>query len=201
MKVVGNTPGGDTVRTRASMVTGSSEDRVMTEILLKRELEPLARQRQRFKMLVALAVAWVVVAVVAFAVFAGSRYFLPLPPALLLGGIAALAVVAWVVSSKIANRSVPDFRDIARKIQTTKPDLHTLLLTAVEQERDKNTGQLGYLQERLIGDAMGAIKQEQNLSAVPARRMFAARAAAFVASHIGVVQASMKPAWPSAFAS
>ena len=51
----------------------------MTEILLRRELEPLARQRQRFKLLVALAVAWVVVAFVAFGAFAVSRYFLPLP--------------------------------------------------------------------------------------------------------------------------
>ena len=41
----------------------------MTEILLKRELEPLARQRQRYKLLVALAVAWGGVAVIAFAVF------------------------------------------------------------------------------------------------------------------------------------
>ena len=156
----------------------------MTEILLRRELEPLARQRQRLKWLVALAVAWVIVAVIAFAVFVVSRYFLPLPPALLISSVVVLAIIAWVVASKIVNRSAPDFRDIARKIETAKPDLHTLLLTAVEQERDKKTGQLGYLQERLIGDALGAIKREQNLSAVPPRRMFwagLAHAAALIA--------------------
>jgi hypothetical protein len=156
----------------------------MTEILLKRELEPLARQRQRYKLLVALAVAWGVVAVIAVGVFALSRYFLPLPTAVLVSGVVALALIAWVIAAKIANRSKPDFRDLARKIETSKPELHTLLLTAVEQERDKNTGQLGYLQERLIGDALGAIKQEQNLHVVPRRKMFCAglaHAAALIA--------------------
>src|SRR5689334_20336222 len=131
----------------------------MTEIHLKRELEPLARQRQRYKLLVALAVAWGVVAVIAVGVFALSRYFLPLPTTVLVSGVVVLALIAWGIAARIANRSKPDFRDLARKIETSKPELHTLLLTAVEQERDKNTGQLGYLQERLIGDALGAIKQ------------------------------------------
>jgi hypothetical protein len=156
----------------------------MTEILLKRELEPLARQRQRYKMLVALAVAWGVVAVIAVGVFALSRYYLPLATTVLVSGVVVLALIAWGIAAKIANRSKPDFRDLARKIETSKPELHTLLLTAVEQERDKNTGQLGYLQERLIGDALGAIKQEQNLNVVPRRKMFCAglaHAAALIA--------------------
>jgi hypothetical protein len=156
----------------------------MTEILLKRELEPLARQRQRYKLLVALAVAWGVVAVIAVGVFALSRYLLPLPTSVLVSGVVVLALIAWGIAAKIANRSKPDFRDLARKIETSKPELHTLLLTAVEQERDKNTGQLGYLQERLIGDALGAIKQEQNLNVVPRRKMFCAglaHAAALIA--------------------
>ena len=153
----------------------------MTEILLKRELEPLARQRQRYKLLIALSVAWAIVAVIALGVFAASRYFLPLPAPVLVVGVGVLAFIGWVIASKISRRSVPDFRDIARKIETSKPELHTLLLTAVEQERDKATGQLGYLQERLIGDALGAIKQEQKLSAVPAGQMFWARAAYFAA--------------------
>src|SRR5882672_5891799 len=153
----------------------------MTEIILKRELEPLARQRQRFRLLIALSVAWIVVAAIAFGTFLAARYFLPVGSSILLGGVAFVAIVAAFIASRIVNRSAPDFRDIARKIETAKPDLHTLLLTAVEQERDEKTGQLGYLQERLIGDALGAIRQEQNLNAVPRRQMFAARAVHAVA--------------------
>src|SRR5690349_10108049 len=119
----------------------------MTEILLKRQLEPLAKQRQRFKLLIALAVAWCLVAVLAFGVFIVSRYYLPLAPGLLSSIVLVLAMVGWTAASNFVHRSAPDFRDIARKIETDKPDLHTLLLTAVEQERDKSTGQLGYLQE------------------------------------------------------
>src|SRR3954466_7609134 len=109
----------------------------MTEIILKRELEPLARQRQRFKLLIALAIAWSAVAAVAFLAFLASRYFLPVGSSILLLGVAVLAIIAAVIASRIVNRSAPDFRDIARKIETSKPDLHTLLLTAVEQERDE----------------------------------------------------------------
>jgi hypothetical protein len=144
----------------------------MTEILLKRELEPLAKQRQRLKLFIALAISWGIVAVVALLVFAVSRFLLPLAPAILLGGIGAVAVIAAFLAARRVNRLAPDYRDIARKIETTKPELHTLLLTAVEQERDEATGRLGYLQERLIGDALGAIRQEQNLNAVPRRQMF-----------------------------
>src|ERR1043166_5750765 len=159
----------------------SNGRRVMTEIILKRELEPLARQRQRFKLLIALAVTWCGVAVVIYGVFLASRYFLPLSPVLLISGAIGLALIGAFIASRIVNRSAPDFRDIARKIETSKPELHTLLLTAVEQERDEKTGRLGYLQERLIGDALGAIRQEQNLHAVPRRQMFWANAAQLVA--------------------
>src|ERR1041385_5951736 len=143
----------------------------MTEKLLKRELEPLAKQRQKFRLLIALAISWGLVAGVALLVFTVSRFLLPLSPAILLIGIGIVAVIAAFIAVGKVNRSAPDFRDIARKIETTKPDLHTLLLTAVEQERDEATGRLGYLQERLIGDALGAIRQEERLQAVPRRQM------------------------------
>src|SRR5438105_2422073 len=103
----------------------------MTEVLLKRELEPLARQRQRFKMLVALAIAWSLIAAIAFGAFLIARYVFPVSTGTLLAGVAALAVISAIIASKIVNRTAPDFRDIARKIETTKPELHTLLLTAV----------------------------------------------------------------------
>ncbi|HWN94011.1 MAG TPA: hypothetical protein VNT99_03175, partial [Methylomirabilota bacterium] len=142
----------------------------MTEILLKRELEPLARQQQRYKLLFALAICWGAVAAIAFVAFLGARYFLPLPPAVLLTGIGALAIIGAFIASRIVNRSAPDYRNIARQIETTRPDMHTLLVTAVEQERD-DAGRLGYLQERLLGEALTGIRQEQNLTVVPKGRM------------------------------
>ena len=142
----------------------------MTEILLKRELEPLARQQQRYKLLFALAICWTAVAAIAFLIFLASRYFLPLAPSMLLIGVGVIAVIGAFVTSRIVNRSAPDYRNIARQIETSKPEMHTLLLTAVEQERDEK-GRLGYLQERLLGQALTAIRQEQNLTAVPKNRM------------------------------
>jgi hypothetical protein len=145
----------------------------MTEILLKRELEPLARQQQRYKLLLALAVCWGVVALFALVVFVGARYVLPLAPGALIAIVGAFAVIGAFISARIVNRTAPDYRNIARQIETKRPDMHTLLVTAVEQRRD-DSGRLGYLQERLLDEALGAIRQEQKLAVVPRRKMASA---------------------------
>ncbi len=152
----------------------------MTEILLRRELEPLARQQQRYKLFFALAICWAAVAAIAFLIFLASRYFLPLAPSILLISVGIVAIVGAFISSRIVNRSAPDYRNIARQIETSRPEMHTLLLTAVEQERDEK-GRLGYLQERLLGEALTAIRQEQNLAAVPKGRMLFAGLVQFLA--------------------
>ena len=142
----------------------------MTEILLKRELEPLARQQQRYRLLFALAICWGAVAALAFGAFLLARYLLPLPPTVLLLGVGIAAVIGAFIASRIVSRSAPNYRQIAQQIQTTKPETHTLLVTAVEQERDE-AGRLGYLQERLLGEALDVIRKEQNLAAVPRGKM------------------------------
>ncbi len=43
---------------------------------------------------------------------------------------------------------------IARRVEAHHPELHQLLLTAVEVEPDRRTGQLGYLQKRVIREAL-----------------------------------------------
>ena len=73
----------------------------MTEILLRRELEPLARQQQRYKLLFALAICWGAVAAVALAAFLLARYLLPLPPSMLLIGVGVIAAVGVAIATRI----------------------------------------------------------------------------------------------------
>jgi hypothetical protein len=51
-------------------------------------------------------------------------------------------------------RSEPDYREIARQIEREDPKLHALLLTAVEQQPDPTSGELNYLQRRVVREAL-----------------------------------------------
>ena len=69
---------------------------------------------------------------------------------------AVLAVLAATVGAAIVGlivlaRSRPDIRAIAREVEGKHPDLRVALLTAMDQKPGPN-GELGYLQQRLLGD-------------------------------------------------
>src|SRR5262249_800246 len=73
----------------------------------------------------------------------------------------ALATAIAVLVAWCRARSwTPDFREIARQIETQHPDLHALLLTAVEQTPDPQTGQLHFLQERVIEEAIAESERQ-----------------------------------------
>ncbi|MCB1232996.1 MAG: hypothetical protein KDN19_22315, partial [Verrucomicrobiae bacterium] len=61
--------------------------------------------------------------------------------------VATLIGVWWADSRSI------EVKTLAEKIESAHPDLRAALLTAIEQEPDKD-GQLGYLQERVVYDAV-----------------------------------------------
>ncbi len=67
--------------------------------------------------------------------------------------IAVLAATAGAatVGLIVLARSRPDLRAIAREVEARHPDLRVALLTAMDQKPGPN-GELGYLQQRLLGD-------------------------------------------------
>ena len=68
-------------------------------------------------------------------------------------GLAATVAIAGLVCHWIAERRSVDIKILARRIEEAHPDLDAALLTAVEQKPDKK-GELGYLQERIVFQAV-----------------------------------------------
>ena len=59
----------------------------------------------------------------------------------------------FLVRVGVRRRGV-DLREIARRIEREHPDLHALLLTAMDVAPDGRTGDFGYLQKRVIREAL-----------------------------------------------
>ena len=136
----------------------------MTTPMLKLALTPIVERHRRVRLLWQLSICWAITAAIAFAIATAGVHF----SALLLALIAALAGdVIW----KRNGRWEPDYRDIARLIEERHPELHALLVTAVEQRPDARTGELHFLQKRVVEDAVTESRKHSWIDAVPARRM------------------------------
>ena len=66
------------------------------------------------------------------------------PVILLIGVLAAIVVFVR------GNRLSVTLREIARQVESDNPELNSLLLAAAEQEPDRETGELNFLQMRVI---------------------------------------------------
>jgi hypothetical protein len=125
----------------------------MIDRLLQIHLEPVARAERRARLLKSLAVGWLVIAGVGlFFILRHRATGLISPwPFVLLGLVTLIwTVIAW----RRSKRGSLDFQVIARNIEAENPKLHTLLLTAVEQQPDVSTQKLNYLQDRVIREAL-----------------------------------------------
>ncbi|MCB1086628.1 MAG: hypothetical protein KDM63_06255, partial [Verrucomicrobiae bacterium] len=65
----------------------------------------------------------------------------------------AITSVAAIVGVWWSDSRTVDVKTLASRIETAHPDLQAALLTAVEQQADER-GQLGYLQERVVFEAV-----------------------------------------------
>ncbi len=125
----------------------------MIDRLLQQHLEPIARDYHSWHLWRGLARCWSAMALVGLGLILLHRFT---------GWWAAwvfplfvLVTVVWVVWLRQHwRRNKPDCRAIARQIEAENPKLHSLLLTAVEQQPDSGTSGLNYLQQRVIHEAL-----------------------------------------------
>jgi hypothetical protein len=148
----------------------------MIERLLKSRLEPVARRERQVRLWRSLAVCWVAVALTGlFFLWISSRFEVSRN-----AGVVCLVLVFVVglVASVIAlARRRTDYRDVARKIERDHPDLHALLITAVEQKPDPKTGQFSYLQDRVMREALSEVQKRRLVLQGPATGLRLAHAA------------------------
>jgi len=121
----------------------------MVVSLLRTHLEPVAGRQRRWKLWRGLAICWAGAALAGLGFILFQRLTgLGMGPALPL--LAVAAAVAAILAWRRCKKWEPDFRQIARQIERHHPELHSLLLTAVEQQPDSATGTLNYLQDRVV---------------------------------------------------
>lgn len=94
-----------------------------------------------------------------------------------MGGSLLGTLIAWTRWSDWQ----PDYRAIARQIEERHPELHALLLTAIEQKPDPATGQLNFLQQRVVDEAVAESRRHQWVDTVSGAQLFGMRVAQMAA--------------------
>ena len=136
--------------------------------LLRLCLEPVLLRRRSLRRLLRLAAAMVLGAglnaVLGWAGCGGGW-----TPVGILAGIALLLSLAEKFEPG------PDYVAVAREVESRHPELHALLRTAVEQQPDPGTGQLGYLQGRVVSEAVAECRRRNLAGVVAGWKLGAAR--------------------------
>ncbi len=125
----------------------------MIEEALHRQLQPIADRRRRLYLARRLSIGWLICGLIGAGLVAAAWLWgwgLSLAAAALC--IAAVLATGWIVYR--SRRLQPDYRALARTIEQQHPDLQALLLAAIEQEPQGPDGQMGYLQQRVITEAV-----------------------------------------------
>ncbi len=146
----------------------SDGSNMMNHVLASR-LAALAQSHRRWRLLRALTTGWLLVGALAAAViliyaFTGWRSSWPFP-------VLLLVAVTWTVISLWRTRTQPDdTAAVVRRIEAEHPELRALLRTAVEQTPDPTSGELNYLQLRVLNDVLSR-EESQNWQASRLRRL------------------------------
>lgn len=147
---------------------------------LSQQLEKVAARFRRLRFWRALSFAWLLAAAGGLALVGLNRavgWYPEHPVAIDLG----LAFVAALLGGCLAVRSARDYRWIARRIETSYPELSSCLLAAMEQRPTLDNGRFGFLQDRVIRQALNHAHGHAWQGIIPTRRIVTAMFANFAA--------------------
>ncbi|MEP6670620.1 MAG: hypothetical protein ABJF10_15795 [Chthoniobacter sp.] len=138
--------------------------------LLQTALEPVIDRHRTLRRL-----RWLVLglAVLTIAVAVAAKRHVAIPDRKLL---AILLILGIYGAARIAGRLWrPNFQTVARRIEQQHPELHALLITAVEQKPDPQTGKFNFLQQRVVRQVAEEGRKSNWLDAVPGWRLWSLR--------------------------
>ncbi|MGB7160924.1 MAG: hypothetical protein WBD40_22875 [Tepidisphaeraceae bacterium] len=144
------------------------------ERTLHQELASVGRRYRRLLLWTGLALCWVVLALTGAAALSwarGAGY--AIPGVLLVVLIVLPAVLLPILFGWLRRVRNPAW--IAHRIERRFPDLDARLLAAVEQRPDESTGQLGFLQQDVIAQAIQHARQQRWERVVSAGQLRAAK--------------------------
>ena len=146
----------------------------MIEEALRKRIEPIVRRRRRLHLALRLSIYWLIAAFVGVVMMGANKLWgwgPPLAVALLCGA----AVLATIVTIYKTRHIRPDYKAAARNIEQQHPEARALLLAAIEQQPEGPDGQLGYLQESVIGEALRHGAKHDWLQSVAPRKLMLAK--------------------------
>jgi len=149
--------------------------------LLNEHLEPVARRYRRLQLWRALAICWALAGLLGIALGAGGLdYRIAVP----LVGLIGLGGALWLGFACLSAKADPHW--LALQIEQQHPELKTVLLAALEQKPDAN-GQFGFLQQRVIAEAIVHGRNLGWTDAFPTRKLALAHGAHLAAFAFFVV--------------
>ncbi|MHC4743547.1 MAG: hypothetical protein ACYS8Z_16660 [Planctomycetota bacterium] len=151
----------------------------MIEEALRKRFEPIAKRRRQLHLAKRLALWWFISALAAFAMWCAYR-FAGLYWPLAVGGLCIVTAAVTIIILYKTDRMRPDYRAMARAIEQQHPDARAMLLAAVEQDPIGRDGQMGYLQEAVIGESVRHAMSHGWLGSVSAEKLAAANFACLV---------------------
>jgi len=141
----------------------------MTLSLLKTALEPIVRRQKFLRQMLWLAVLWLFLAGAAFLMLRAHMR----GSALIVDFIGA-AYIGWILVRLASRKWEPDYLVIARSVEQQHPDLHALLVTAIEQHPEGDGENLNFLQQRVVANAVAEVRRRDCVKAVPGWQLLGA---------------------------
>ncbi len=145
----------------------------MIEEALRKRLRPIVKRRRRLHLAYFLSVCWLVAALVGIGLISANRFWGWKSP-VANWALCISAVLATLYALYRSRHMQPDYRAVARHIERQNPDLEALLLAAIEQEAKQPDGQFGYLQDRVIGEAVRHATKHDWLQSISTKKLLLA---------------------------
>jgi hypothetical protein len=146
-----------------------------------------------------LAVCWLVSALIGI-ILIGADWLFGWNSVVLNWVLCIAAITATVIILYKYSKMHPDYKAVARTIEQQNPDMQALLLAAIEQQPRGLGGRLGYLQERVIGDALRHASKHNWLESMSSKKLWLAHVGQIAALLLIVAAISqLLPSAPSLF--
>jgi len=145
----------------------------MIEEALRKRLRPIVKRRRRLHLACLLSVCWIVAALLGVGLISANRYWGWKSP-VANWALCISTVLATLYALYRSRRMRPDYRAVARHIEQQNPDMQALLLAAIEQEPEQPGGQFGYLQDRVIGEAVRHATKHDWLQSISTKKLLSA---------------------------
>jgi len=171
----------------------------MIEKALRKQLRPIVNRRRRLYLAWWLSACWLVSALIGIGLI-GANWLWGCNSPVVNWALCISTLLATVIVLYKFSQMHPDYRAVARNIEQQHPDMQALLLAAIEQEPQGLGGQFGYLQERVIGDALRHAGKHDWLRSISSKRLFLAHFGGIAAlSFIIIALSQLLPSTPSLF--